>query len=596
MNVFILNPMTMKRLLLLLILLFSVFTYSQVGIGTTSPEISTMLEVKSTSKGFLPPRMTRVQRNAIVSPVAGLQVWCSDCGTFGELQIYNSVNWTNMIGGAASGDSVPGSPTSLVVTPGNTQVSVSFTAPASNGGNTITGYTVTSFPGGFTSTGTTSPRVVAGLTNGTLYNFTVFATNAMGNSAPSSPSADAVPCTIPSAPTSPVATVGNAQASVAFVSPASNGGGVITSYTVTSSPGGLFATASSSPIVVSSLINGTPYTFTVLATNAAGNSVASTATSSVTPFTIPSAPTSLVATAGNAQASVSFTTPGSSGGSSISSYTITSTPGNFTATGTSSPIVVGGLTNGTVYSFTAVATNAAGNSVASVASNSVTPLFVCGSSVTFTYNGVSVTYGSVSRAYGGSVGTKCWLDRNLGATEVATSNNYAASYGDLFQWGRGADGHQNIVWTSSTTSNGAEQNNQTSSTTNLTTPPTTAFIKGSTNWYTGSNPDNLWQGTNNVNNPCPSGFRLPTQEEWEAERLIWSSNNLNGAFNSPLKLPVAGLRGSVDGLLYSVGITGYYWSSFISVTSSRYIVFNSSTAVMDTAHRASGMPVRCIRN
>jgi hypothetical protein len=243
-----------------------------------------------------------------------------------------------------------------------------------------------------------------------------------------------------------------------------------------------------------------------------------------------------------------------------------------------------------------VATNAAGNSVASVASNSVTPLFVCGSSVTFTYNGASVTYGTVSRVYGGSVGTKCWLDRNLGATEVATSTNYAASYGDLFQWGRGADGHQNIVWASSTTSNGAEQNNQTSSTTNLTTPPTTAFIKGSTNWYTGSNPDNLWQGANSVNNPCPSGFRLPTQEEWEAERVIWSNNNLSGAFNSPLKLPVAGFRGSVDGLLYNVGTSGYYWSSLISATYSRYLIINSSIAVMDTGHRANGMLVRCIKN
>ena len=88
--------------------------------------------------------------------------------------------------------------------------------------------------------------------------------------------------------------------------------------------------------------------------------------------TIPGAPTSVVATAGNASASVAFTAPASNGGSVITGYTVTSSPGSFTATGATSPITVTGLAHGTAYRFTVVATNAVGNSVPSAASNSVT--------------------------------------------------------------------------------------------------------------------------------------------------------------------------------------------------------------------------------
>jgi uncharacterized protein (TIGR02145 family) len=111
----------------------------------------------------------------------------------------------------------------------------------------------------------------------------------------------------------------------------------------------------------------------VVAINAAGNSVPSALSAAVTPRTVPGAPTSPVATAGNAQASVAFTAPVSNGGSAITGYRVTSSPGSKTATGTSSPIVVTGLTNGTAYTFTVVAINAVGNSVPSAASTAVTP-------------------------------------------------------------------------------------------------------------------------------------------------------------------------------------------------------------------------------
>lgn len=90
--------------------------------------------------------------------------------------------------------------------------------------------------------------------------------------------------------------------------------------------------------------------------------------------TVPGAPTSVSANPGNAQATVSFTAPASTGGIAITSYTVTSSPGGFTASGASSPITVTGLTNGTTYTFTVVATNVVGSGPASSPSNSVVPV------------------------------------------------------------------------------------------------------------------------------------------------------------------------------------------------------------------------------
>jgi hypothetical protein len=151
-------------------------------------------------------------------------------------------------------------------------------------------------------------------------------------------------------------------------------------------------------------------------------------------FAVPDAPTNPVATAGNAQASVAFTPPASNGGGAITGYTVTSSQDNRTATGSSSPLVVTGLATNVSYTFTVVATNATGNSVASAASAAVSP------------------FGVVTSA-GGSI----WMDRNLGATQVATSSTDALAYGNLFQWGRGADGHQVRTSGTTTTLSSADQ-------------------------------------------------------------------------------------------------------------------------------------------
>ncbi|RWW99938.1 hypothetical protein [Flavobacterium cerinum] len=96
-----------------------------VGVGTLTPATSAKLEVASTVQGFLPPRMTYAQRNAIVSPVAGLVIWCNNCGTKGELQVHNDTEWTNMTGGTAAvvilaiGDSYQGGKIGYLLKPGD---------------------------------------------------------------------------------------------------------------------------------------------------------------------------------------------------------------------------------------------------------------------------------------------------------------------------------------------------------------------------------------------------------------------------------------------------------------------------------------------
>src|ERR1035437_8543587 len=309
-----------------------------------------------------------------------------------------------------------GAPTNVVATAGNAKATVTFTAPG--GGSVITGYTVTSTPGGIAATGSASPITVTGLTNGTSYTFTVVATNASGNSSASSASNSVIPSTVPGAPTIGTATAGNAQATVTFTAPASNGGSAITGYTVTSNPGSITKTGTTSPIVVTGLTNGTAYTFTVVATNANGNGLASSASNSVTPSSVPGAPTIGTATAGNAQASVTFTAPASNGGSTITGYTVTSNPGGVTGTGSTSPITVTGLANDTPYTFTVVATNANGNSSPSSPSNSITLTTISDRDGNF-YHTVSI-------------GTQVWMAENLKTTHYANGDEIGTMTGNIW--------------------------------------------------------------------------------------------------------------------------------------------------------------------
>ena len=175
------------------------------------------------------------------------------------------------------------------------------------------------------------------------------------------------------------------------------------------------------------------------------------------------------------------------------------------------------------------------------------------------------------------------MDRNLGATQVATSSTDAAAYGDLYQWGRFTDGHQ------------CRDSGTTSTLATSATPGHGDFITGegiTIDWLNTPD-DNLWQGVSGVNNPCPTGYRLPTQAEWEAERTTdFTSNNSSGAFGSSLKLTKAGFRLRTGGVT-SVNGLGAYWE--MGASTGRYLFFTDSEAFMHNSNRNAGFSVRCIK-
>lgn len=273
---------------------------------------------------------------------------------------------------------LPATPTDISASPGDGQATVIFDPAA--GSSPSTGYTVTSAPGGITKTCDASPCVVTGLTNGIEYTFTVVATNANGDSAPTPPSNPVTPATVPGAPTDFTVTTGDESGTATFVAPSDDGGAPVTSYTLTAQPGNLTMTCPDSPCVISGLTNGVAYTFSVHATNAAGDSV-ETSDYPGTPVGAPGKPTGVSAARGNGSATVTFTPPTDDGGNSIFRYRVTSAPGGITTTCPGSPCVVDGLTNGTEYQLTVVAINEIGVSDPSDPSAGVTPATVPGAPV-----------------------------------------------------------------------------------------------------------------------------------------------------------------------------------------------------------------------
>ena len=271
---------------------------------------------------------------------------------------------------------VPEAPTSLVVTPGDQQLSIAFT-PGSDGGAAITNYEYSfnnSTWTAFDPVDTVTPVVITGLTNGTAYTVYLRARNSVGPGTASS-SASGTPRTTPGAPTLGTITPGNAQLSVAFTAPTSTGGADITDYEYSTDNGTSYKAAGSttSPLTLTTvsgssaaLVNGTTYTILLRAVNAAGSGTASSSGTG-TPRTTPSAPTSLVATPGNGELSIAFTA-GSDGGSAITNYEYSLNNSTWTALNpvdTTTPVTIPGLTNGTAYTVYLRAVNAAGSGAGS---------------------------------------------------------------------------------------------------------------------------------------------------------------------------------------------------------------------------------------
>ena len=230
--------------------------------------------------------------------------------------------------------------------------------------------------------------------------------------------------------------------------------------------------------------------------------------------------------------------------------------------------------------------------------------------------GTDLIYGNVEIYEHGIVITQTgrkWMAYNVGSNPAKSSNDVDA-YNTLYQWGRTTDGHQ--VKTSTI-----------NKITVLSSLPTTynagivgtSFIQpyygsggnpflyyNATSDINGSkygdwlNPSNaqLWQGVYGINNPCPSGYRLPTASEFTAEVNKWASLNNTGAFNSKLKLSIGGFRLFNDPTAISTSTNGFYWTSTTGLNAAdvmKAYYLNTSNGTLSLGYKANGYAVRCIK-
>ena len=205
-------------------------------------------------------------------------------------------------------------------------------------------------------------------------------------------------------------------------------------------------------------------------------------------------------------------------------------------------------------------------------------------------------------------GTQTWMDRNLGARRVAVAKNDVFSYGNHYQWGRPADGHEITVWNGTTKTAGRGLADVTADLAADANPSHANFITSSSDWLATpatSGTATLWATANQ--GPCPANYHVPTVGEWNTadsyndgpatssgSTVGWDGNT--ETYESTLKLPSSGSRSRADGTLSNQGILGGYWSSTVSGTSASTLFFSSTVAGTYNISRAYGFTVRCLKD
>jgi hypothetical protein len=266
----------------------------------------------------------------------------------------------------------PGVPT---VSLGLLSATLTWTSPAYYGGLPVESYVVTSTPGGLMcSTGGELTCTIPGLSSGVSYSFAVVANNDAGTSVSGSGSTPVRAVSAPAPVVTGLARAGDGAISVSATE-LSSWGAPATGYVVLSSPGSKKCTISvpATSCTVTGLTNGTAYQFSASTTNALGTSAPSDLSAAIVAGKAPGRPGTAVASAtGGGTMNVAWTAPVTDGGLAVSRYTVVSAPAARTCvtTGSLSCTVVG-LTPGTAYSFSVVATNEAGSSPTSVGSTPV---------------------------------------------------------------------------------------------------------------------------------------------------------------------------------------------------------------------------------
>jgi hypothetical protein len=190
------------------------------------------------------------------------------------------------------------------------------------------------------------------------------------------------------------------------------------------------------------------------------------------------------------------------------------------------------------------------------------------------------------------------MNRNLGARRVATAIDDVFSYGNHYQWGRYADGHEISVWKGTTKTAGRGLADATALEALATSdyPGHANFILTNVtpfDWRDDNN-DNRWATASQ--GPCPAGYHVPTNTEWDTADTFGAWANNTDTFNSALKLPSSGLRHRNSGALINQGTHGYYWASTLFGIDAAGFYSDSSFASIGNSGRAFGFTVRCLKD
>jgi alpha-tubulin suppressor-like RCC1 family protein len=286
--------------------------------------------------------------------------------------------------------SVPNTPREVAGEPGNDSMDVTWSAPYSNGGSSVTGFTATATTldgqqsfhctAGASDTGCT----IDGLANGTSYDLSVVATNIHGDSVPASAGVVTLH-TVPDAPSLESVSVASGEIIVTWLEGGYDGGLSVESFTATATTSttsqGCQGAPDATSCTIEGLVDGTAYDVSVEATNADGNSMPSN-TLSATPGTVSSAPQGVAASAGPASVQVSWSAPASDGDTPITGYVATATDQRTSARAecdvdaAATGCEIDGLTNGDAYVVVVLAQNQAGNSPPASVPGTYTPLSV----------------------------------------------------------------------------------------------------------------------------------------------------------------------------------------------------------------------------